>query len=288
MKTRTASALVVAALVTFPFLSGCASKDNTQSAASAPGAPVGIVAHRGASYDAPENTIAAQKLAWEQGADAVETDIYLTKDGKIIALHDKTTNRTTGKKLTPSKSTLAELRALDAGSWKSSKYAGEKIPTLDEQLALIPSGKRMFIEIKVGPEIVPELVRCLAKAGAGKHNITFISFNYDALKAAHEALPEIPAQYLKGYRDPAKRKPGYVQPTIDEVIKEAKTANFTGLDLQATWPLSKADVKRIKDAGLELHVWTVDDPTLGRHWVELGTMSITTNRPAYLRKELKL
>lgn len=257
-------------------------------ALAAPLCAIDIVAHRGASHDAPENTIAAQKLAWEQGADAVETDIYLTKDGKIIALHDKTTKRTTGKKLTPSESTLAELRALDAGSWKSSKYAGEKLPTLDEQLALIPNGKRLFIEIKVGPEIVPELVRCLAKAGAGKHNITFISFNYDALKAAHKALPEIPAHYLKGYRDPAKRKAGYVQPTIDEVIKEAKAANFTGLDLQATWPLKKADVKRIKDAGLELHIWTVDDPTMARHWVKLGTQSITTNRPGYLRKELKL
>src|SRR5687767_15370020 len=106
-----------------------------------------IIAHRGASYDAPENTMAAFRLGWEQQADANELDIYLTKDGKIILLHDKAIKRTTGVEGRPEELTLEELRKLDAGSWKGPKWAGEKLPLLDEVLATIPAGKRVFIEI---------------------------------------------------------------------------------------------------------------------------------------------
>jgi glycerophosphoryl diester phosphodiesterase len=250
---------------------------------------VDIVAHRGASYDAPENTLAATKLAWEQRADAVETDIQLTKDGRIIALHDKTTTRTAGRDAAIVDLTLAEARALDAGTWKDPKFAGEKLPTLDEQIALIPPGKRMFVEIKVGPELVPELVRCFARLGADERNITIISFNADALRAVRQQLPKIPTQYLAGYKAPdPKAKNPKRQPTLDEVIKIAKDGGFTGLDLQSTWPLDAAAAKKIRDAGLELHVWTVDEPDVARRWIELGVRSITTNRPGWLREQLKL
>jgi len=86
--------------------------------------PVEIVAHRGASWDAPENTVAAWRLAWEQGADAAELDTYLTKDGKMVVLHDGSTQRTTGVDLRVAETTLAELRALDAGKWKGEQFAG--------------------------------------------------------------------------------------------------------------------------------------------------------------------
>lgn len=99
---------------------------------------VDIIGHRGASHDAPENTLAAFKLGWEQGADAVELDIWLTKDGKIVCLHDADTKRTTGVLKKAADSTLAELRTLDAGTWKDAKWRGEKIPTLTEALAAIP------------------------------------------------------------------------------------------------------------------------------------------------------
>ena len=250
---------------------------------------VDIVAHRGASHDAPENTLAAEKLAWKQNADAVETDIYLTKDGQLIVSHDKTTKRTAGRDAAIADLTLAELRELDAGAWKGAQFKGEKLPTLDEQIALIPAGKRMFVEIKIGPEIVPELERSLARTGANEKNITIISFNYDTLKEVRKKLPKYSTQYLVGYKAPDPKTPNAKkQPTIDEVIAEAKTAKLTGLDLQHTWPLTRADVKKIKDAGLELHVWTVDDIPIAKHWIELGVASITTNRPGFLREQLKL
>jgi glycerophosphoryl diester phosphodiesterase len=254
---------------------------------------VDIVAHRGASFDAPENTLAAEKLAWQQGADAVEDDIQLTKDGKIIVCHDKTTKRTTGREGTIAGLTFDELRALDAGTWKGPHFAGEKLPTLDEQLALIPAGKRMLVEIKIGPEILPELQRTLERSDASEKKVTFISFNYEALQAVRKLLPRYQTLYLMGYKAPdpkgadPKAPKAKKQPTIAEVIREAQAAGFTGLDLQSNWPLTAADAKKIKAAGLQLHVWTVDDPAVAKHWIDLGAASITTNRPAWLREQLK-
>ena len=98
-------------------------------AKSCPG--VEIIAHRGASHLAPENTLASVELAWKRGADAVEIDIWLTKDGRIVAIHDEDTERTTGRKWVIADHTLAELRRLDAGSWKDESYAGEPIPILE-------------------------------------------------------------------------------------------------------------------------------------------------------------
>lgn len=254
---------------------------------------VEIVAHRGASHDAPENTLAAQKLAWEQNADAVETDIHLTKDGRIIVSHDANTKRTTGTERVIAESTQAELRLLDAGRWgkfqEGGKFAGEKLPTLEEQLALIPAGKRLFVEIKSGPEIVPELARVLQAAGRDEKTITIISFNYASLQEVRKRLPAFPTQYLVSYRapDPTRPPPKKKQPTLDEVIAEAKAAKLTGLDLQHTWPLTSADAQKIKDAGLELHVWTVDEVDIARRWIGLGVKSITTNRPGWLREQLQ-
>ena len=130
-----------------------------------PSDAVEIIAHRGASHSAPENTVAAVELAWQRGADAVEFDVWLTADGRIVGLHDETTERTTGKNWTVGKKTFDELRSLDAGSWKGPAWAGEKIPSLAELLATIPEGKRVFIEIKDDVRLVPELLRVLKASG---------------------------------------------------------------------------------------------------------------------------
>ena len=104
--------------------------------------PVEIIAHRGASYLAPENTMASVMLGWEKGAD-VEIDVYLTKDNKIVAIHDETTERTAGTDVNVAESTSEELRKLDVGSFKSEEYAGEQIPFLADIVKTIPPGRKL-------------------------------------------------------------------------------------------------------------------------------------------------
>jgi glycerophosphoryl diester phosphodiesterase len=251
---------------------------------------VDIVAHRGASYDAPENTMAATNLAWKQGADAVETDIYLSKDGKIVVSHDRTGKRTAGRDVAFAEITQAEARTLDAGSWKDPKFKGEKIPLLEEQIASIPAGKRLLVEIKIGPEIVPELGRVLKKTCATEKNITLISFNYESLKEARKQLPHLPTLWLLSHPAPDAKKPATAKqpPTVAEMIRQARASNLTGLDLQHTWPLTTGDVKKITDAGLELHVWTINDVAVAKRWIDLGVASITTDRPGWLREQVGL
>jgi len=146
----------------------------------------------------------------------------------------------------------------------------------------------MLVEIKTGPEIVPELRRVLAVAGVTERDVTVISFNLETLKAVRRELPAFRTLYLMGYKAPDAKDPRAKRPpAIDDVIRDAKAAGLTGLDLQHTWPLTPPEVKRVRDAGLELHVWTVDDPAVARRWIGLGVASITTNRPGWLREQLR-
>jgi glycerophosphoryl diester phosphodiesterase len=217
----------------------------------------------------------------------VETDVHLARDGELIVIHDKTTQRTTGRAGVVVELTLAELRGLDAGAWKDPRFRGKRLPTLDEQLTRIPAGKRMLVELKVGPEIVPALARSLARCGATPATVTLISFNAATLREIRRALPGYRTLYLMGYKAPEPGDPkAKAPPRIDDVIAEARAAGFTGLDLQHTWPLTPADVARIRAAGLELHVWTVDDLAVARRWIDLGVASVTTNRPGWLRAGL--
>src|SRR5690349_11820047 len=100
-----------------------------------------IIAHRGSSFLAPENTLVASHLAWQEGADAVEGDFRLTADGHIVCIHDATLKRTAGVDRSVSQCTLDELKAYDFGGWKAPKFVGERIATLPEMLSTRPVGK---------------------------------------------------------------------------------------------------------------------------------------------------
>ena len=130
-----------------------------------------VVAHRGASYDAPENTLPAFKLAWDQGADAIEGDFLLTKDGHIVCIHDRTTKRFCDQDLVVSKSTLKQLKVLDVGSWKNEKYAETRIPTISEVFSTVPDGKKIFVEVKCGIEIIEPLAKEIKKKKLGCERI---------------------------------------------------------------------------------------------------------------------
>jgi glycerophosphoryl diester phosphodiesterase len=246
---------------------------------------VEIVAHRGASFDAPENTVVAQELAWKHGADAAEFDVRATKDGQLAIMHDATTKRTASRDARFADLTLAELRQLDAGSWKNLKFAGEKIPTLDEMLQHIAPGKRVVIHIYLGVASIPGLVTALQRNHVSPKQAAIISFDFEPLQAVKQALPDYQTLWLVNApsSDPKKKSP-----TLDDLIRDCRAAGFAGLSFNQDWPLDTDSVKKIKAAGLLMHAWTVDLPQIAHRWIELGTDSITTNRAGWLREQLKL
>lgn len=244
-----------------------------------------IVAHRGSSFIAPENTIAAFQLAWEQKADAIEADFHLTADNQIVCIHDKTTKRTSPghADLTVAKASLQQLRKLDVGSWKSKKYAGETIPTLSEVLSTIPAGKKIFVEIKCGPEIVPHLVTSLAESQLTADQIIIICFKANVVKSLREALPQYKCNWLTSYKNDEKQW----TPSIEAVAKSMKALKVTGLGSQFNPEVvDQSYVRLIQASGFEFHVWTVDAPSMIKAAIDMKVDSITTNRPDIAIKTL--
>lgn len=254
------------------------------TAAALPCGATEIIAHRGYSAKAPENTLAAFKLAWESGTDACELDLYLTKDDQIVVLHDKDTKRTTGVVKVPAESTLEELLQLDAGSWKGAEWKDEKLPALQQCLATLPMGnKRFYLEIKCGPEVVPALARTLGPWKARASQLAVITFNGDAAAATKQAMPWLKVYLLAGGKDKQKKPRTDVTPFIEQARKDG----LDGLDLGQDWPWTEAFVKQIRDAGLGILVWTVNDPAKAKQLAAMGVEGITTDDPVLIREALK-
>jgi glycerophosphoryl diester phosphodiesterase len=247
-------------------------------------AAVEIIGHRGASHDAPENTLASVNLAWKQNADAVEIDVFLSKDGHIVAFHDKNTARLAAVDKPVVEQTLAELSKLDVGRWMDAKFTGERIPTLSAVLATIPDGKRLFIEVKCGPEIVPTLRSDLQKAGKQPDQTAIISFSYDVVAAVKQEMPELVVYWVVGLKQ--DEQTGEWTPELDVLIDKAQAANLDGLDLGKADVIDKAYVSRVKKAGLGFYMWTINSASDARRLTQAGVEGLTTDRPAWLRKQL--
>jgi glycerophosphoryl diester phosphodiesterase/predicted AlkP superfamily pyrophosphatase or phosphodiesterase len=245
---------------------------------------VEVIAHRGESADAPENTLAAFRLAWERGAPAIELDVHLTRDGALIVSHDADARRITGEPKVIRESALAELRTLDAGRWKGERWAGERMPTLDEALATIPANGRCFVEVKVGPEAIPALAESVHRSGKRPEQLAIISFHAEALAEAKRRLPGIQAYYLASFR--RDEESGAWRPDVEELIGTARRIGADGLDLSAEGPIDREFARRVKAAGLELYIWTVDEPAEARRFAELGVDGITTNRAGRMKRWL--
>jgi len=244
-----------------------------------------IIAHRGASHDAPENTLAAFRLAWKQGADGIEGDFYLTKDGRVACIHDDTTKRTAGVDLRIADATLDELRKLDVGSWKDRQWAGERIPTIEEVFATVPKGKIFYVEIKSGPEIVSPIHRAFAKSGLAAQQVVVISFKESVIAEVKRTIPGVKAIWLVGYHKDDET--GLWNPTIGQIIPRLRQCKADGLGTEANREAVTADfVRELRNAKIEFHTWTVDNPDTARYFRSLGVESITTNRPEFMRNTL--
>jgi glycerophosphoryl diester phosphodiesterase len=234
-----------------------------------------FIAHRGASYLAPENTVAAAKLAWELGADAVEVDVFMAKDHRVMVIHDKDTKRTAaGKKnMVIAKTPSLVLRNLDVGRWKDSKYKGEKIPFLPEIIETVPEGKFLVVEIKVGSEIIPHLKRDIEKSGK-ENQIVFISFGWETILDVKKEFPENKCYWLSSSKGGLNAK-----------MEQAAEAGLEGVNLN--YPIIDQEVMDLaKKYNLEVLTWTVNDPAVALKMTELGVKAITTDRPAWLKTEM--
>lgn len=233
-----------------------------------------VIAHRGASGVAPENTLAAFRLAWSLGADGIEMDVHLSADGQVLVHHDVSTQRCAGVDWVVSEYPAAKLQELDVGRWKGPQFAGERIPTLDDVLALKPTG-HCLVELKTGPEIVDPLARVLARWPDTP--VRLISFHQETLEACRDAFPQRPCLFLSEscYDDEGK---AYHPLTL---IEQALQAGFVGLDPEYTG-IDAAFAQRTRDAGLELYTWTVNDPQAAQQLSQWGVQGITGDYPDQL------
>jgi glycerophosphoryl diester phosphodiesterase len=233
-----------------------------------------IIAHRGASHDAPENTLASVNLAWERSADAVEVDVQLSKDNRILVIHDGDTERTTGTKKVIRESMSSALRSLDASNGMD-QFKGERIPFLKEVIATVPEDKVLFIEVKTDTVIIPYLLEVLASS-PDKSKLVVISFDFDVCAMMKKEIPAIPVYWLH-YTLSGSYKHKWISNAVD--------AGLDGLNFRHKG-ISNDYVEAVHRSGMKMFAWTVDDPEDAARLIKMGIDGITSNRPAWLREQL--
>ncbi len=230
-----------------------------------------IIAHRGASYTAPENTLSAFSLALSQGADGIELDVRMTLDGEIVALHDKNTRRTCRQACDVSKTLYSRIASLDAGSWKDEKFTGERIPRLSEVLDILPPDRQIYIEIKCGKEITLPLITLLRDYERLRDNIIIFGFGYETIKHIKANLREYRALWIGEFGFNLKGSP------YDRAVEMVLGAGLDGFSTKADRVHCEHMRKRLK--GMLMNVWTVDDTDDAEFFGNLGIDALTTNRP---------
>jgi len=234
-----------------------------------------IIAHRGVSFTFPENSLPAFEASWELGVDGIEGDFHLTKDGEIICIHDDDTERVCNTKAVIHNSTLKDLKELELSS-KGDSNLNLKIPTLSEVIQSAPKGKKIFIEIKCGPEILSPLLNQLSNSEMSPDDIVVISFHSDVIKELKALNPVYKGFLLYSCEDGRD---------FDRLIDEALEINANGISTDNE--SSKLFVDKVIDAGLEYHSWTIDDADIALQLIEWGASSITTNDPESIMKRIK-
>lgn len=244
-----------------------------------------IIAHRGESYDAPENTLAAINLAWKRKVQAVEIDVQLTIDNEIVVIHDKDTLRISGKKKIIRKSTLKELKILNAGFHKEGNWEDERIPCLDEVLATVPRNCKLIIEIKSDDSILPKLAHELSQTSLNTSQIELIAFNAITLAKAKQLMPEYRMLWLLSldYKLPW----WLVWINKKRIINKVKKLNLDGIDVWAGKLLTGNFISMFKQESLCVYTWTVNNPEKAISLIEDGVDGITSDRAGRITEQLK-
>ena len=230
---------------------------------------VEIIAHRGYSAKAPENTLAALEAAIAAGADAVEFDLHTAACGTPVLFHDAMLSRTTNGVGPLRRRTLEQLRTLDAGKWFAPEFTGERIPSFTDALnALKGRLPRIYAEVKGFRELedLDRMVRLTREAGM-LGGVVFISMNWTLLDRMRGQEPGLSVGYIV---DEGGK--------VDEAVQRATADAASLVDFRADLLTSDpARAQQCLDHGIDMAVWTVDDPAEASRLLELGVRRITTN-----------
>ncbi len=235
------------------------------------------IAHRGASALAPENTMAAFERAVGLGADGIELDLHLSRDGELVVIHDDTLDRTTDGNGPVHEKYLGELKRLDAGGWFGEDFAGQRIPTLMEVLDRFAGKVPLALEVKGGSSFFPGIEEKVVSAlrwHSAVGQAAVASFDHHALLRLKELEPTLRTAALIVGR-----------PVSIAALAGAARADAMALESSL---VTKTEVEACHAAGLQLVVWVVNDPAQMRHFIGLGVDGIITDRPDLLRIALNL
>lgn len=245
-----------------------------------------VVAHRGASAEAPENTLAAVRRAIARDADLVEVDVQRTKDGALVLLHDTTLARTTNvRRMFPRRApwlvsdfTADEIARLDAGSWFSPQHAGERIPTLEQLVEVLrPSRTGLLLELKavaLHPGLADDVAHALRAVpgyldtAVSSGRLVVESFDHDAVRRHKQLEPSVPVGVLG---TPHRAELGALATWADQVNP-------------VHWSVRRSYVETVRRHGMGCQVWTVNRPESMRRALGLGVTGVITNHPVALRQ----
>jgi glycerophosphoryl diester phosphodiesterase len=230
-----------------------------------------VIAHRGASRVAPENTLSAMKKAIEFGADYAECDVFQTKDGEIVLFHDEEMDRTTGKEGMIWDYTLAELKELEVGSWFKEEFRGEPIPTLREVIQSVKGKIKLNIEVKVSgsdPDIAQKVVDIIRSESIAKECMV-TSFEKPVIEKIKEIAPEL----ITGFIFDEEHPPDIFEGNWEYVCSKRNIVD-------------EEFVRKAKLKGKKIFVWTVNYPAETKKLIDLGVDGIITDVPNLLKEIL--
>lgn len=227
-----------------------------------------IIAHRGVSAVAPENTQAAFDLAWAHDCAGIELDVQVSRDGVVVVSHDENIRRVSGVEREIAQVDWADLKAVDVGAWKASQYQGETLPLLADVLANMPTGKTIQVEVKPAVSNLAPVIAVL-KAARRDVDIWLMSFDFALLVALRRALPDLKTLFLLEKASAL---------AVQAVIAKVREGGFTGADVDYR-AVDEAFVQSFHEAGLVLGVWTVDEASVAKQMVAWGVDMVASNCP---------